>query len=732
MREGKATKVPVNPRTGAPQDVTDARGWTTMEQAIQAAARLRLSGVGFCFSPADPFFGLDVDGGYEDGQVLSWAKPYLARVRTYTEISVSGHGLHAIGRGTLPGKGHRKTLPDDASHVVELYDRERFFVVTGRHLPGAPREVEERSEEVLALYRQEWPEEPPTATAYTPCTLDDATLIRLAGQARNGSDFDRLYSGDTSAYGNDHSRADMALCCHLAFWCGGDPHAVDRLFRRSSLYRPKWERENYRGPTIERAIGLQSEFYSSNGRKSQERAATLPEPAAPAPPLTEFGDADRLLRAHGRNLRWCPDWGTWLVWDGVRWSADSPGGPEELCKSTLRGIAAEAADCEDDDDRKALLKHALRVQRSAHVRGVITSAQWEQEFTVRSERLDTHPMLLNVQNGTVDLETGTLREPDRADLMTRRAPVAYDPDAASLLWTAFLLRVLPDEELRAFFQRAAGYTLTGLTTEQCFFFLFGQGANGKSVALNTLLALLGDYGQQAAPDLLLAHRGEHVPTDVAELRGRRFVATIEIDQGRKLAEGLVKQMTGGDNLRARFLRQDFFQFNPTHKVFMAANHKPIIRGTDLAIWRRIMLVPFTETIPEEDRDPRLALKLREALPAVLAWCVRGCLEWQAAGGLNPPAAVRAAVETYRAEQDVVSRFVEECCVTGRERSVQAGRLYQAYLEWCKRCQEHPSTQTELGRRLSDLNFESSATGGRRGRFRVGLDLAGESLDLGNG
>jgi putative DNA primase/helicase len=259
-------------------------------------------------------------------------------------------------------------------------------------------------------------------------------------------------------------------------------------------------------------------------------------------------------------------------------------------------------------------------------------------------------------------------------------------------------------ELIHFLQKAIGYSLTGNTQEQCFFILYGTGANGKSTLLDTLLALLGSYAKQAAPDVLLSKSIDRHPTELADLMGARLVTAIETGEGRRLAENLVKQMTGGDRIKARFMRQDFFEFSPTFKLFLATNHKPQIRGTDYAIWRRIRLIPFTVTIPEEERDPTLPEKLRVELPGILAWAVRGCLAWQHEG-LKPPAEVAHATEAYRTEMDVLAAFLADCCVVHRNARVKASELYHIYTQWCEDNGEHVENQRSFGMRLSERGFE---------------------------
>jgi putative DNA primase/helicase len=266
-----------------------------------------------------------------------------------------------------------------------------------------------------------------------------------------------------------------------------------------------------------------------------------------------------------------------------------------------------------------------------------------------------------------------------------------------------------DEDLVTYLQRAVGYSLTGDTREQVLFFLHGSGANGKSTFLETVLTMLGDYGCQAVPELLMVRKSEPHPCERADLFGRRLVSCVEVEEGKRLAETLLKQFTGSDRIRARWQHENFFEFRPVHTLWLAANHKPVVRGTDHAIWRRIKLVPFNVTFDDERKDPTLPQKLREELPGILNWAVKGCLDWQR-GGLAEPDAVRMATAEYRSEMDTVGQFLQERCVIGRDLRIAAKQLYAAFVTWCAESQERPMNQHVFGRRMRDKGFESGRSG----------------------
>ena len=317
-------------------------------------------------------------------------------------------------------------------------------------------------------------------------------------------------------------------------------------------------------------------------------------------------------------------------------------------------------------------------------------------------------MLLPVANGTLDLRSGQLGEHRREHRMTRTTAVAWSPCAVCPTWLAFLERVLPDAEVRDFIRRAVGYSLTGSVAEQKLFFLYGSGRNGKSVFLEILEALAGEYSTPTRMETLTINRGA-IPNDIAALAGARVVTVSETAEGARLNESLVKDLTGGDAISARFLRQEFFTFKPQFKLWIRGNHKPQIRGSDDGIWRRLMLVPFTVQIPLDEVDHDLPAKLRAELPGILNWAVQGCLEWQA-GGLRPPEAVTAAVGEYRGEMDILGQFINECCVAIPGAITTAKALYSAYSKWCADSGEQAVAQRRFGMALSERGFERVKSG----------------------
>ena len=439
--------------------------------------------------------------------------------------------------------------------------------------------------------------------------------------------------------------------------------------------------------------------------------------------LSDLGNAQRLVRQFGREFRYVPAWGTWLVWQGSHWGRDETGQVERYAKSIAAGLYAEAGyEVDNDRRRKDLARHAAASESLRGIRNMVALAQTEPGISIPPSDLDADPWLLNVLNGTLDLRTGQRGPHDRAQLLTKLVPVEYDPAAAAPVFDAFLRRIFSGrEDLIRFIQRAVGYALTGDTREQVIFMCWGAGANGKSTLMQALAGVLADYAATLAAETLLARKGDAalVLNDLASLQGARFVVAVESDMGRRLAEALVKQLTGGEAVKVKRLYADVFTITPTFKLWIGTNHRPQIRGVDNAIWRRIRLVPFTVTIPEADQDHALLAKLHAERPGILRWAVEGCLAWQREG-LGMPEEVRRATAEYRAEMDALGDFLAERCILDPHASVPASELYDAYVEWAKRAGETPISKTALGRQLDDRNFEKARS--RVNRVWMGLRL----------
>jgi putative DNA primase/helicase len=396
--------------------------------------------------------------------------------------------------------------------------------------------------------------------------------------------------------------------------------------------------------------------------------------------LTDMGNGQRLVLRHGHDLRYCWAHKRWYVWDGRRWCPDQTGEVERRAKDTARSILEEAAGHESEEASK-VAKWALKTQQRERLDAMIALAR--SELPVRANELDCSRWLLNFENGTLDLRGGQLLPHDREHLITKLVNIKFDADAECPRWQTFISEIMgSNEELVKFLQRVIGYCLTGETVEQCFFLLHGPGANGKSTFLEIAHDLLGEYARKTEFSTLLAKDHDGIRNDVATLRGARLVSSVEPERGRRLNESLIKELTGGDKITARFLYGEFFEFQPEFKLLLAANHKPEIRGVDEGIWRRVNLIPFEVVIPKEKRDKNLLSKLKSELPGILNWALAGCREWQETG-LRAPAEVIAANEGYREEMDFIGDFLDAYVEKDPDAFVLAGELKRAYINWCE-------------------------------------------------
>lgn len=443
--------------------------------------------------------------------------------------------------------------------------------------------------------------------------------------------------------------------------------------------------------------------YGNNGARRNGTHAAVATTTDYPRHFTDYGNALRLVEACGDSIRYCYEWKRWLVYDGQRWNGDDRGAIIQKAKHCVRQMYFEASQVADDATRKNLVDWARKSENRGRLDAMIALTQ--DELPVKISQLDQNPWLLNAQNGTLDLRTGQLLPHNPDDLITKLAPVKYDPTAECSLWLKTLDRIFAGNQLLVdYVQRVLGYSLTGVASEQCYFILHGTGQNGKSTILETFSNILSGDGQEKEPyamntateTISQKRNSGAVPNDVARLKGARMVTVNEVESGTRLAENFVKQVTGGDTISARFLHAEWFDFKPEFKLFIRANNKPDIKSTDKATWRRPHLIPFTVQIPDDEVDHQLPARLKKEWPGILAWLVRGCLAWQR-DGLNPPAEVLAATKEYREEMDTFGAWIAECCVEDGQET--ASELYASWKEWCVANGHEAGSSTSFGKQL---------------------------------
>lgn len=510
----------------------------------------------------------------------------------------------------------------------------------------------------------------------------------------------------------------------------------DILIRHGwTLERTARDRQEWRRPGKESGVSatwnyLDDSFYvfSSNADpfKSNHRYTLLQikallepdslpieeRPLTEAYSLTDTGNGERFTARYHTQFKHSRAWG-WLHWNGFKWERNADVLVMDAARNTARKIVAEASEA-GSEDFKRITKWSLASLQRSKLDSMLYLASSEAGIRATPNDFDADPFLLNCQNGFIDLRSGEFMASDPQRMLSKATNSVYDPFATCPRWLSFLDRIMNgNENLITFLRRAIGYSLTGSTVEQCFFLNYGTGANGKSVFLETMRGLLNDYAAAAEFSAFLATQSENVRNDIAALAGARFVSANESGADKRLSEPIIKALTGGDTISARFLFHEYFEFKPQFKVWMATNHKPIIRDTDHAIWRRVKLIPFDVTIPEEERDPNLAATLRGEFSGILNWAIQGCMEWQR-DGLGTPAEVTEATNNYRHEQDQISAFIEACCIVKPEACYSATKLHKLY---CENTGEKISAR-EFYRLMSEHGYKSEHS--RAGNVWLGI------------
>jgi len=523
----------------------------------------------------------------------------------------------------------------------------------------------------------------------------------------DGSGVFYVFSSNAYPFEPEQGYSPFAIYAHLE--CGGDyTEAARRLSKEGYGDQSRPEQPPPLGD--EEAV---RDAFPANSRASEGSVEINPLRALKGLDFNDEGNAQAFAILYGDRFRFYRGNGKWYRWAAHFWEPESGSAPYRAMVRTLREREKVVASMAADAKGTEVMLRFLRLSRNtARVSAALTATATlpRLEWTSKTE-LDADPWLLATPNGVLDLKTGSLSPGKPAQCITRAMPYPYDADAECPRWESFLSEIFAgDDSLVAFVQRAIGYSLTGRTEEQCFFLCWGTGANGKTVFLSALLNMFGEQGRKTPFSTLESHRGERQTNDIAALVGRRLVVADESQLGQRLDESRVKALTGGDAISVRLLRKEFFTYTPAYKIWLATNHKPNIRGTDHGMWRRVRLIPFEVRFDEENRDPQLADKLKSEATGILAWAVRGCLEWQRIG-LDPPAKVLQATEAYRKEMNIVGQFLDECTERAAGESVKAKDIYRSYDAWCKENGERPMTNTRFGKLLRERGLEKKKQGG---------------------
>ena len=706
-----AAKAPIDVRTGKYAKSTDPSTWTTYDVAKAYADRRGLPGVGVVFN-GDGIVGIDLDdalesiGDDDDGAPMYKRHAYAVHLMnlntSYAEVSPSKTGIHIIGTATIP-----QSLKQPLEGIgVEVYATARYFTFT-EDIIGDCEELNSIQDIVnqifddVALTKEPQPEPSHDLPApqETPSKWIEAVINNRIKAA--------VKKVTNAPDGQRHIERIRAARLLGGYMASAEREGVNVLSDNDAINLLMKAR-----PPAKHAEHKERLALVSGLQYGRAKPIDLPKPSAPIAPiakktptvltettesvesiedeetyhLTDLGNGQRLVRACGDKLCYVAEWKQWLVWDGQRWAKGDDAGVVRLAHRVALDIYTEIANEPDSDRRKDITKWAVASESAMRIDAMIKSAR--PYLTKAPSIFDTHAHLLNVANGTVNLQTMEMTAHDPAQYLTKIVDVAYNEKTPmSPRWAKFLRTIFDDDnELEAYVQRAVGYTLTGHTDEHCLFFCYGDGANGKSTFMKALEIISGEFSTTASIEALLEKRndGDNATPTVAGLVGMRLATAQEMPDGKRFDESLIKSITGGDTISARMLYGSIFKFVPTHTLWLTGNHKPRITGTDAGIWRRIRIVPFTANIPEDQRrDSReIAKEFHEDASAILQWAVLGAYLWYK-NGIGTCEAVEKATTEYRGEEDIVARFIQTMCVTGESKRVAKTVLYAAWKEWAE-------------------------------------------------
>lgn len=710
------SKKPINPKTGGFAQSNNPSTWADYDSAVRSSANF--SGIGFMFGNSQ-YFGVDLDDmpqdieDYKNGGSENIVSEFINTLQSYAEYSQSGTGVHIICKGKLPKVGRKKV---HSFGGFEMYETGRFFVMTGKYC-SEYGDISECTESIKPLHAKyigggREPQARTNLQAVNLLSADD--IVKTACNAKNGNNFKSLYSGNTEGY-NSQSEADMALCNMLAFWTGCDADKMDAIFRQSGLMREKWDRKQsgstYGAITIQKAIAGCSTVYSQKNEPSYSLSikpvssvTSSDESHQRLYTMDDMGNAQRFVDLFGDSIRYCYTDKKWMYYDSRKWCVDYTGTIYRMADRAVQAMKAEAkAYLEADEESggemaKAFEKH-MKASRSNKSKNSMLNEVMH-HVPVLPMQLDRYRMALNTPSGIINLKTGEIKAHNAEYYFTKITSVDCSGNADCPRWLSFLNDIFAnDKDLIRYIQKAIGYSLTGSTAEQCAFFLYGTGKNGKSTFLDVIRDVFGDYASNIQPETIMvrSNQSSAINSDIARLKGARLVTSVEPNEGVRINEGLLKQLTGDDPVTARKLYGEEFEFKPEFKLWMATNHKPIIRGTDTGIWRRIHMIPFTVQIPEEKVDRNLKHKLKAEMTAIFKWCVDGCILYQREG-LKMPRAVLESVREYRREMDVISAFIEDRCELSG--SVQSSVIYAAYASWAEENNEYCMSATKFSVEMS--------------------------------
>lgn len=746
----KYTKIPVDPLTGHGGKSNDESTWTDFSTALEAVGRLKLDGLAFYFKP--PYVGIDVDhvkdslDAYSHGDEDNIVGDFINHTNSYTETSVSNEGLHIIVKSKINGDKRRHKN-------CEMYENGRFFALTGSFYGKASNDVIrdanvdylykkyiDPQEKVVNLFKNDFQ---PNDNQDNNLNTND--IIKAAVNSKSGERFRRLYKGEWNGLYSSQSEADLAFANDLAFWTAKDFSKMDSIFRDSGLMRAKYDERHgkvtYGVGLLNKAIADASQTYHPQENPSDNFYLSIPgvnDSKKSKPKKSKIysyddtGNAERFFDKYSKIAKYDTTNKKYMYFDGHVWQFDNTFVVERLFNKIVKDLGKEElhlpegyTDDDEQDAKKIRGKFIKRSRQNAGKNGAL--AEIKKIIPATPDDFDKEVNIVNTPSGYVDLSNGEIHETTYKSMFTKITSAEYSPTAESPHWLQFLDETFEgNKDLIHFIQKAVGYTLTGTMNEQVMMIMHGKGgdkngANGKSVFIETLREAIGDYAVTINPEVLLVNKfggtDNTLMSELYETKGSRMIVTSETDSDVRLSESLIKRMTGGEAITAKKLYADPYTFMPTGTIWMSTNNKPIVRGTDHGIWRRLLFIPFLAQISDAKKDPNLKAKLLREKAGILNWAVDGALLWQKEG-LNPPAIVTNENEEYREEMDTVGLFIEDVAEKGTDNRVSFKDIAGAWDDW-ESIHGTGMSKNKLSRELAQ-RFNQYRTSNSRGY--IGLQL----------
>lgn len=674
--KGKKTKVPYQTNSKTASSVNPDT-WTTFDNVLQAYNQGQYSGIGFVFTNTD-ITGIDIDHIIsQNGSINKDTHDIISLFNSYTEYSPSGQGVHIYVYGKIP-----EAIKKD----VEIYSEGRYFTITGDKICG---DSIENRQDILNLFYDKYHSDKSTAPVKTESRtnipIDDIQeLLDKAFVSKNGFKIKALYDGNWQNLYKSQSEADQALCNYWAFWLNKDYTSIDTAFRSSGLYREKWNRDDYRSWTINKAIKDCAETYQD--LITRPKGATL-EPYIKEYDFTNKGLLDRFMSQNKDSIKYVNDIGMYIFWNGKKWGIEDDKRLGQKITDFIYQLIDELKkyiyylkSTDRDEEVKTFAKISTKLKNLSVVKIIrenfINVAEW-----LSQNDLDTNDNILNCENGILDLDTFELSPHDRNMYCTKIANVSYNPFARCSNFLSSLDWIFPNEDTRRELQKAYGYSLGGSMEQQVFFIVLGAGENGKSTITAPFKVLCGEYYASLNSKSLEPKKDNTAPSsDFAKLIGVRCAISSEPKQGQKLDDGLLKTLAVGEELNARFMRQNEFTYNPKYKLWIPSNKLPVITNTEHGFWRRLIIFPCRHKPKKKILDfYKLYIEPSE-LPGVLNWALEG-RKMLKEEGFTPTDEMIEALESYKIKVNPIQDFVNQCCIQDELTKIQTSELLQAYNIW---------------------------------------------------